>query len=211
MKTILITTVLTALTLFQNGTQAQTLRTKIVKSITQIEETFTTIPDDRKVVLDQLATRIHRGNKNDQNGNVVFIDKNNTNKSQLAAIWLRTGFLHYGVEKTNVLSAGTEIIQEPFPALVSLEKYGFRIGNTGGDERYSYTVKSGSEKWVVRYKTLASLNLNNAPTINIYVEPGIVPENSPGQIEVLLSSPERIASEMLYVSWRTKHLVQQIQ
>ncbi len=208
MKTILITTVVTALTLFQNRIQAQTLRTKIVKSITQIEETFTTIPDDRKVVLDQLATRIHRGNKNDQHLNIVFIDKNNTNKSQLAAIWLRTGFLHYGVKKTNVLSAGTEIIQEPFPALVSLEKYGFRVS---GDERHSYTVKSGSEKWMVRYNTLASLNLNNAPTINIYVEPGIVPENSPGQIEVLLSSPERIASEMLYVSWRTKHLVQQIQ
>nr|WP_299338714.1 hypothetical protein [Allomuricauda sp.] len=211
MKTIKTIIILTILILFQNGMEAQNLRPKIVKSISQIEETHTAIPANRKALLDQLASKIHKDNKKNQNLNVVFIDKNNQTKSQLAAIWLKTGLMYYGVSNYNVLSAGTEIVKKPFTALNSLEPYGFRISSTGRNETYSYIVKSGDEKWKVAYKTYEALDLNNTPAVDIYVESGITPENGSKQIEVLLSSPESIASEMLYIAWRVKYLTEQIQ
>lgn len=199
MKTIKTTVILTLLILFQNGIQAQKLRNKIVKSIAQIEESYPLIKEDRKIVLDQLASRIFKANGNDENATVVFIDRHNKEKSQLAAIWLRTGLLHYGLKGYNVLSAGTEIVREPLPALASLEEYGFRVSNASGSQLFSYNVKSGSETWAVKYKEIESLNLDD-DAIKIFTEPGLVPEDGPRQIEITLASLDTIAKEMLYIA-----------
>lgn len=209
MKTIRTITILTAVMLFQNGMHAQKLRTKIVKSISQIEETFITIPEDRKVLLDQIASRVYNENKNDSNLKVVFIDKNNKEKSQLAAIWLRTGLMHFGINDYTILSAGMKVTQEPFQALYNLEQYGFKVSDSSKNQLYSYMVRSGTEKWTVEYRTFGDLNLDTNLTLNIYVEEGITLENEPGQIEIPLFSSENIASEMLYVSSRIQYLTTQ--
>ncbi|MEO1012422.1 MAG: hypothetical protein AAFX53_14035 [Bacteroidota bacterium] len=211
MKTIKTITILTVLVLFQNGIRAQKLKNQIVKSISQMEESYTAIEDDRKMMLNQLASRIFRDSKNQENTNVVFIDRHNKERSQLAAIWLRTGLMYYGLHRYTVRSAGTEIIQEPISALNSLEEYGFKVSNAGGKEPYSYNVKSGSEKWKVKYKNYEALHLNDEAVIKIYVEKGIVSEDEAKQIEVFLSSPESIAREMLYVSSRIKFLREKLQ
>lgn len=211
MKTLLTITAFTVLILFQNGIQAQKLRNKIVKSIVQFESSYSSIQEDRKVLLDQLASRITKGSKNDEDRTIVFVDKRNKEKSQLAAIWLRTGLQYYGLNNYNVLSAGTEPIQEPFPALASLEEYGFRVGNASKNPSYAYTVKSGSETWPVTYTTFEALNLTDDSALRIYVEEGIAPEDGPKQIEISLFSPERIAMELLYVSSRIKYVNEQYQ
>lgn len=205
MKTIKTTIILTVLILFQNGIQAQKLRNKIVKSIAQIEKTYPSIQEDRKIVLDQLASRIFKGNGSNENTTVVFVDQHNKEKSQLAAIWLKTGLLHYGLDGYNVLSAGTEIIQEPLTALASLEEYGFRVSNASGRELFSYNVKSGTENWPVKYKNVESLNLDD-DAIKIFTEQGIVPEDGPKQIEITLPSLDTIAKEMLYMASRIDYL-----
>ena len=210
MKTIKTILILTVLMLFQNTIQAQKLRNKIVKSITQIEKSYPSIQEGRKVVLDQLASRIFKGNKNDEKITVVFIDKHNKEKSQLAAIWLRTGLLYHGLNGYHVLSAGTEISPGPLPALSSLEAYGFRVNKARGNELYAYIVKSGEESWPVKYKNLESLNSTDG-AVKIFVDQGTAPEDGSKQIEITLSSPDTIAMEMLYVSSRIDDLTKKQQ
>lgn len=209
MKTITAIIILTFLFFTGNVIQAQKLRNNIVKSISQIEETYDSIQDERKVMLDQLASRIFKGHKTDKNSTVVFIDRHNKQKSQLAAIWLKTGLIHYDLLDFSILSAGIKILKEPFPALAVLEEYGFKVSNASGNELYSYNVKSGSEKWTVSYNSYEALNLNDEKAIKIYVEKQIAPEGGPKQIEVPLSESENIAREMLYVASKIKYLSSQ--
>jgi len=207
MKTIRTTIILTVLILFQNGTQAQKLRNKIVKSIAPIETTFSSIQKERKVLLDQLASKIYKENRSNGNTGLVFIDGTNKTKSQLAAIWLKTGLIKYKLYGYDIQSAGLEVVSEPFPGLATLKPYGFKVSNASGNELFSYNVNFGSDSWKVYYKDLNSLE-NSEETLKVFVEENIALENDPMQISVPLYAPETIAREMLYVASRIDYLTQ---
>jgi hypothetical protein len=207
MKTIRTTIILAVLILFQNGIQAQELRNKIVTSIAPIETTFSSIQKERKVLLDQLASRIYKKNRSNGNAGIVFIDGNNKTKSQLAAIWLKTGLIKYKLYGYDIQSAGLEVVSEPFPELETLKPYGFKVRNASGNKPYSYNVKFGSDSWQVYYKDLNSLE-NSEESLKVFVEDTIAMEDDPMQISVPLYAPETIAREMLYVASRIEDLTQ---
>ena len=207
MKTIRTTIILTVLILFQNGIQAQKLRNKIVKSIAPIETTFSSIQKERKVLLDQLASRIYKENRSDGNAGIVFIDGNNKTKSQLAAIWLKTGLIKYKLFGYDIQSAGLEVVSEPFPELETLKAYGFKVRNASDNKLYSYNVDFGSDSWKVYYKDQNSLE-NSEESLKVFVEDNMAMEDDPMQISVPLYAPETIAREMLYVVSRIEDLTQ---
>lgn len=207
MKTIKVWVILMLLIPLQQGLQAQKLSKKIVKSVTELESSLPTIQQDRKVVLDQLASRIYKQKRTSETGSVIFLDNKNKLKSQLAAIWLKTGLLHHQLDGYGIESAGLEVEEEPFPQLAALKKYGFKVSNAGGKKLYSYSVDFGSDSWNVSYKDRNSLE-NSEEALKVFVEEGMAMEDDPMEISVPFYSPDAIASEMLYVASRIDYLTQ---
>ena len=207
MKTIRTTIILTVLLLSQNGIQAQKLRNKIEKSIAPIETTFSSIEKERSVLLDQLASRIFKEKKSNGNAGIVFIDSTNGTKSQLAAIWLKTGLIKYELNGYDIQSAGLTVVGEPLSGLTTLKDYGFKVSNHSGTKLYSYKVNFGSDNWKVYYKEPDSLE-NPEESLKVFVEDIMSMEDDPMQISVPLYSPETIAREMLYVAFRIDYLTQ---
>ena len=207
MKTIRTTIILTVLILSQNGVQAQKLRNKIEKSIAPIETTFSSIEKERSVLLDQLASRIFKEKKFNGNAGIVFIDSTNGTKSQLAAIWLKTGLIKYELNGYDIQSAGRKVVSETFPGLATLEQYGFKVSNARGKKLYSYNVNFGSDSWKVYYKDQNSLE-NSEESLKVFVEDNTDMEDDTMQISVPLYAPETITREMLYVASRIDYLTQ---
>ncbi|UJH66637.1 hypothetical protein [Allomuricauda sp. SCSIO 65647] len=208
MKTNKSLIILTLLVFIHHGVRAQKLGNEIVKSVAKIEDTYLFIQKDRAIVLDQLASKIFKYKKVNETVNVVFIDKENKEKSQLAAIWLKTGLLYYGLNGYSVISAGFETPNGPLPELALLEQYGFRVTDTSGDRRSSYDINYGSKNWSVQYKTIESIDLSEDDTLNVFVEQGIASEQGLTQTTIPLFSPELIAREMLYVASRINYLTE---
>ena len=121
-------------------------------------------------------------------------------------IWLRTGLLYFGLEGYQIHSAGIASVQKPMSGLASINKYGFKVGNAGGGKPFSYYVKYGSDGWIVKSKTLESLDLEPDSTLEVFVTEGIAPDNGMPKIEIPLSDLENIPKEMLYIAARINNL-----
>lgn len=208
MKTIKTLTFIPVLILFQNGVWAQKLSNKIEKSVASIENSFSSIQENRRALLEQMASRIHKEKRAEEKVNILLIDKDNRTSSQLAAIWLKTGLLYYELDGYNILSAGLTTEARPFTQLSSLEPYGFKVSNASRGELFSYSVDYGSKSWPVKFNTVESLGLNNEKGLHIYLEEGIAPENEPKKVTIPLFAPDTIAREMLYVASRINYLTE---
>ncbi|MDC6405722.1 MULTISPECIES: hypothetical protein [Maribacter] len=178
-----------------------------MKSIVPIETSFSSIEQERKILLDQLASRIYKENRVNENTGLVFIDSNNKTKSQLAAIWLKTGLIKYELGGYNIQSAGIKVANEPLHALATLKQHGFKVSNASDKKLYSYTINFGSDSWNEYYKDLSSLR-NLEKSLKVFVEDNLEMGDDPMQVYVPLDSPETIAKEMLYVASRIDYLTQ---
>lgn len=207
MKTKGILVMYIMLCLSQQSIHSQKLRNKILKSMVPIETSFSSIEQERKILLDQLASRIYKENRVNENAGLVFIDSNNKTKSQLAAIWLKTGLIKYELGGYNLQSAGIKVASEPLHALATLKQYGFKVSNASDKKLYSYNINFGSDSWNVYYKDLSSLR-NLEKSLKVFVEDNLEMADDPMQVYVPLDSPETIAKEMLYIASRINYLTQ---
>ncbi|MCK0192031.1 hypothetical protein [Arenibacter sp. F20364] len=205
MKTKTFVLLITLLIGFQELAMAQDLRNKIKKSVISIEDTFSEIPKERIISLDQLASTMEKKFSDGKQLNVVFIDKENLVTSQLAMVWLRTGLLYYGVDKFSIHSAGTNAERQPLTKLALLEQYGFKVANADGKQPFTYSVNYGKDNWILHSKTIQSLDLFTDQAVVIFVEKGNSPIEKTNKEEILFPSNETIARDMLYVSSRLKN------
>lgn len=114
------------------------LYTKIQQIIDKID--FKTIDENRKSELRFLAQFIQE--KKDQNKPILlyFICTHNSRRSQFSQIWSQVAASYYGVFASSY-SGGIEITSFNERAVASLERFGFIITRTGGD----------NPKYVVRW------------------------------------------------------------
>ncbi|MGY8913570.1 MAG: hypothetical protein ACKVJF_00610, partial [Flavobacteriales bacterium] len=171
MKSKIAIPIVAVLLCFQQVIQAQTLKSKIQKSVVEIGETFPEIPMDRLKYLDQICFLLFKKLEDSTKVDVLFLDETNQEISQLAMIWLQTGMLYYGhSDMFNIQSAGFSPKIKAMPKLAELKEYGFSISNTRGENPMSYKIDFGSGNWTVYPKSFQSLNLNSKTTCNIYLE-----------------------------------------
>ena len=200
MKTKL-TYVLAFLLSFQTAVHAQELRGKIERSVLELKGIFPQIPEDKVLVLDQLATKI-AAKIGETDHTVVVVDKTNDDISQFAMIWLRTGLLHYGLDDNLTLeSAGVESENSEMD-LTMLRKYGFRVKNVKDKEPFTYEIQYGTNSWEIKRKSLESLNLRADNSTKIFVEENLKENNETDIFEVIFQNKEVIPGEMLYVATR---------
>lgn len=202
MKTKLICVLAITLLCLPPTGKSQELRGKIERSIKDLQEVFSQIPENKVLLLDQLASRM-AANVDKKDFNVIFIDQGNDDVSQLAMIWLKTGLIYYNLnDNFNIESAGIETSNEPLNLTV-LEDHGFKIKNDRNNEFIIHTIRYGSGHWEINRKNLTVLNLNEDNSIKVYVKEGLTERNA----KILFDNREAIATEMLYVAAQVNAIV----
>tara|TARA_A100000171_G_C2140407_1_gene155088 strand:+ start:1196 stop:1834 length:639 start_codon:yes stop_codon:yes gene_type:complete len=209
MKTKTIIPIVVFLLCFQQVIQAQTLKNKIQKSVVEIGNTFTEIPMERLKRLDQVAFLIFKKMDDNEKMDVLFIDSDNQEISQLAMVWLQTGMIYYGHSNMfGIQSAGISPKIEPISKLAVLTEYGFKVRNTRGENPMSYNIDYGSGNWVVFPKALQSIQSKSESSIEIYVEKTFSNETENNNIELIFTDTNTVAREMLYLATRINNLLQ---
>lgn len=181
--------------------QAQSLNNKIKKSVVEIGDSFTQIPKERLLVLDQVAFKLFKEFNGNNAIDVIIVDSDNQETSQLAMIWLNTGLLYYGYNSMlNVQSAGTSIQSKSLSKLNSLKQFGFKVKANTPE---SLNIKYGSGSWDVFQKSLESLK-PNSKTIEIVVQESVIQNKN--TIQLTYYDTGSIAREMLYLATRINNL-----
>jgi hypothetical protein len=194
---------------FQQVTQAQTLKNKIQKCVVEIGHTFPEIPMNRLKHLDQVAFLVFKKLGDSTKADILFLDTENLEISQLAMIWLQTGMIYYGhSDMFNIQSAGIEPKIEPISKLATLKEYGFSIRNTRGKDQMPYKIDYGSGNWTVYPKSLQSLGPDSENIFKIYLENISANDIEKNKVELLFSDITSIPREMLYMATRINNLLQ---
>lgn len=95
--------------------------------ITSVKQSYHTIPDERKVLLDEIAEYV----RSTEQPKLNFICTHNSRRSHLGQIWAKTAATYYGVE-VQTYSGGTEATAFHPNAIAALERAGFRINTPLG-------------------------------------------------------------------------------
>ncbi|NJB69997.1 hypothetical protein GGR42_000459 [Saonia flava] len=184
---------------------AQMLRKKIGKSVEVLRTQINTLPKEKINELDQVAFKIYKNCYNNSDASVLFIDQTNTQNSQLAMIWLKTGLAYYAID-INVQSAGVSLENKPISNLNSLSDYGFVIKTPSNEKPNLYTVIYGrSGSWSVFPKALSDIKKNNPMDIKIIVDKAL---NDKGIALMKLElNEEDIPLQIIYIAAQLDHLI----
>ncbi len=94
---------------------------------------FESIAEDRKAALKKVALYIQTKKQSSEPVNLVFICTHNSRRSHFSQIWASTAAYHYGIDGINTFSGGTEATAFNPRAVQAIERAGFKVVNTGGE------------------------------------------------------------------------------
>ena len=99
------------------------------------------VPEERKVILDELVTYIKSKKNSGKTVRLNFICTHNSRRSHLSQIWAQTMAFHFGVRDVLCYSGGTEATAM-FPKVAeTLSKQGFQIIQLSESSNPVYAVK----------------------------------------------------------------------
>ncbi len=109
--------------------------------ISQFEAQFSEIPENRKLILKQLADFIKTKQKSNELINLNFICTHNSRRSHIAQFWAQAAAANYGVENVQCYSGGTESTAFNPRAVKAMSEVGFGISKTTDSENPQYEVR----------------------------------------------------------------------
>ncbi|MGB8295040.1 MAG: protein-tyrosine-phosphatase [Polyangia bacterium] len=125
-----------------NSASAQ-ISPALQKYIEGLPAGFDAIPADRKRQLDKLALFIKTRRDSKETARVTYICTHNSRRSHMGQIFATLAAAHYGVDRVEVFSGGTEVKAFNPRAVAALERAGFAITNPGGENpHYKVTFAS---------------------------------------------------------------------
>jgi arsenate reductase len=110
-----------------------TLHPQLHAYVETVLPTLVTIPDDRREVLDQIATFVRERGAAGQPIRLVFICTHNSRRSHMTQIWAATAAAWYGIEGVETYSGGTEATAFNPRAVAAMRGAGFQIGEVPAD------------------------------------------------------------------------------
>jgi hypothetical protein len=102
---------------------------------------FDQIPDERKRRLAELAGFVRERRERDEPSRLTFICTHNSRRSHMSQIWAQTAAAHFEIDRVETFSGGTEATAFNPRAVAALERAGFLIDKTSGDENPVYEVR----------------------------------------------------------------------
>lgn len=116
---------------------------KLQAYISEREAEFAAISVERKQQLDPLVAAIRERLAAGETVRLNFICTHNSRRSHLSQLWAWTAAAHYGVEKIETFSGGTEATAFNPRAVAALQRAGFDIEPTTGSTNPIYRVTCG--------------------------------------------------------------------
>ncbi|MEX2347873.1 MAG: protein-tyrosine-phosphatase [Balneolaceae bacterium] len=117
---------------------------KLKTNIAQLESDFDSIPSERKAQLREVAEYILSKKESGEKARLNFICTHNSRRSHLAQIWTQTAAVHYGIDNIETYSGGTEATAFNPRAVAAIERAGFQVENSEG-ENPKYKVFTSDE------------------------------------------------------------------
>ena len=105
----------------------------IQSRLASFEKNFSTISEERKVLLTQLAEYVVGKVSEGDTAKLTFICTHNSRRSHLSQIWAQTAAAYYGIDKVETFSGGTEATAFNPRAVKALKRDGFPILEGSGD------------------------------------------------------------------------------
>lgn len=118
---------------------------KLQTYIAEREAEFGAIPAERKKLLETLAGNIRERLAAGETVRLNFICTHNSRRSHLSQLWAWTAAAHYGVDKIETFSGGTEATAFNPRAVAALQRIGFEIEPTTGTPNPIYRVTCGDK------------------------------------------------------------------
>lgn len=122
------------------------------------------IPEDRRKVLDQVASYVAERVGSGEPARLTFICTRNSRRSQMAQIWAQAAAQFFGVPGVSAFSGGTEVTAFDPRAVSAMVRAGFRIERSSNDDNEDnpvYLVHAGNELPPVRAFSKAYLDSSN--------------------------------------------------
>jgi protein-tyrosine-phosphatase len=96
--------------------------------------------------LDKIASYIRDKQEKKEKTEIIFICTHNSRRSHLAQIWTQTAAAHYDLKNISTFSGGTEATAFNFRTVASIERFGFKVENPGGENpKYKVSFSEGAE------------------------------------------------------------------
>lgn len=111
----------------------------IVSEIEKLD--ISTIPEDRKIILQELIDFVQTKKDADAIINLNFICTHNSRRSHLSQVWAQTMAYYYNVEKVFSYSGGTEATALFPSAAEALKVSGFQIKKLSDESNPVYAIK----------------------------------------------------------------------
>lgn len=106
---------------------------KIEHYITELTSDFNSISDSRKQQLSEVAKYIQQKIATSETAKLNFICTHNSRRSHLSQLWAGTAAFYYGIDKVETYSGGTEATAFNPRAVAAIQRAGFNIEHSGGD------------------------------------------------------------------------------
>lgn len=120
----------------QSHTMPETLRSFITDRVSEFDQ----IPEERKTQLADLAAFVQSRAKANEPVKLTFICTHNSRRSHMAQIWASVAAAHYGIEKVETFSGGTEATEFNKNAVAALGRSGLKIEKSSDEENPHYMV-----------------------------------------------------------------------
>ena len=112
--------------------------------ITRLVSDFSSISEDRKKDLKDVANYIRTKLSAGEPAKLNFICTHNSRRSHLSQIWAQTAAAFYSIDKIETYSGGTEATAFNPRAVAAVERAGFKVEDPGG-ENPGYKVSFSEE------------------------------------------------------------------
>jgi len=118
----------------------------INKKISQLLEIQSSIPTERKILLESFANYISDKLKSGKDINLIFICTHNSRRSTMSQIWAKTAAEYFNIPNINCFSGGTEATAFNPRAVKTVQNYGFKVEQKDESENPIYLVHFSDEK-----------------------------------------------------------------
>ena len=114
--------------------------------IAGLKSNFDSIPSERKEQLREVADYIRFKKQSGEKARLNFICTHNSRRSHLTQIWTATAAHYHEIQNLETYSGGTEATAFNPKAIAAIERAGFKVDNTGGENpRYEVSFKDNGK------------------------------------------------------------------
>jgi len=119
---------------------------KLAEKINKLKNSFNSIPEERKKLLNEFSEYIVNKLKEKKEVNLVFICTHNSRRSHISQIWAQTGAEYYDIPNVKCYSGGTQPTAFNSRAVKAMQKAGFKIEKKDDSDNPVYLVYYSDDK-----------------------------------------------------------------